>query len=54
MLNLLRRPREPKLHARMPEPWLRHRYARFSDMLTFCKSAMRVGVQAVRSCRCFK
>lgn len=33
MLTLLRLPREPKLHARIPEPWLCHRYARFSDTL---------------------
>lgn len=33
--NLLRLPRVPKSHARIPEPCLRHRYARFSDMLIF-------------------
>jgi hypothetical protein len=26
-------PGEPKLHARISEPWLRHRYAPFSEML---------------------
>ena len=38
MLNLLRLPREPKLHARIPEPWLKPplcsvlRYAHFSSV----------------------
>jgi hypothetical protein len=40
-LNLLRLPREPKLHARIPKPWLCHRYARFSDMLFFLGIMLR-------------
>lgn len=35
MPYLLRIPGEPKLHARIPELWLCHRYARFSDVRSF-------------------